>query len=114
MKAIVLFLCNATASLADMPVVERAVATPGRDGWTIAVTIRHSDEGWDHYADGWSVFAPDGTELAHRALLHPHVDEQPFTRALSGIAIPDGEVRLTLRAHDLVHGWGPDFELVLP
>lgn len=100
--------------MADVPVVEGAVATRGRGGWTFAVTVRHADEGWDHYADAWAVFAPDGPEIGRRGLAHPHVDEQPFTRSASGIAVPDGVTRVIVRAHDGVHGWGPAFEVTLP
>lgn len=70
------------------------------------VTVSHADEGWDHYADAWDVVAPDGTVIATRVLVHPHVDEQPFTRSLSAVAIPPevGEVRV--RARDSVHDYG--------
>ena len=44
----------------------------------------HPDTGWDDYADGWRVLDMDGNELGMRVLHHPHVDEQPFTRSLSG------------------------------
>ena len=104
----------ASPALADLPVVEEATATPGGGGWTFRVTVRHADTGWDHYADGWTVFAPDGTELGYRELLHPHVDEQPFTRSLGGVEIPDGVESVVIRAHDNVHGWGEDFVLELP
>lgn len=77
------------------------------------VTVRHADEGWDHYADRWEVLAPDGRVLATRVLLHPHVGEQPFTRTLAGVTIPPGVERVHLRAHDLVHGFGGR-ELDLP
>ena len=70
------------------------------------VTVEHADTGWEHYADGWEVVAPDGTVLGTRTLLHPHVDEQPFTRSLSGVAIPDGNTEVTIRAHDSVDGLG--------
>jgi hypothetical protein len=39
-------------------------------------------------------------------LLHPHVDEQPFTRSQSGIEIPPGVTQVRVRAHDLVDGYG--------
>jgi hypothetical protein len=52
------------------------------------------------------VLAPDGTVLGTRVLQHPHVDEQPFTRSLSGVAVPPGLVQVSIRAHDSVHGWG--------
>jgi hypothetical protein len=50
--------------------------------------------------------APDGTLLATRTLMHPHVDEQPFTRNLSGVAIPGSIDEVEVRAHDTVHGYG--------
>jgi hypothetical protein len=39
-------------------------------------------------------------------LLHPHENEQPFTRSQSGVEIPDGVNQVRVRAHDLVDGYG--------
>ncbi|CTQ48585.1 hypothetical protein [Jannaschia donghaensis] len=114
MRYLIPALFLAAPALADLPVVEGAVATQSSSGWSFSVSVRHADEGWDHYADGWTVFALDGTELGTRLLAHPHVEEQPFTRSQSGIAIPDGTERVIVRAHDNVHGWGPDFVVDLP
>lgn len=94
--------------LADIPVVERATATNSGAAWTISVTLSHPDTGWDHYADGWEVLAEDGASLGIRELAHPHVNEQPFTRSLSGVKIPKGTTRVGIRARDLVHGWGDE------
>jgi hypothetical protein len=52
--------------------------------------------------------------LGERVLLHPHVDEQPFTRSLSGVAIPSDVEQVTVRAHDNVDGWGPEVPVALP
>lgn len=100
-------------ALADAPVVEGAVATRQGTDWSFSVTVRHPDTGWDHYADGWSVFTMDGAEVAHRKLLHPHETEQPFTRSLGGVTLPEGAAQVIIRAHDSVHGWGDDFVLNL-
>jgi hypothetical protein len=82
-------------------------ATPEAGGtWRFDVTVRHADEGWDHYADKWEVLGPDGEVLGERVLLHPHETEQPFTRSLGGVSIPAGVSRVTIRAHDSVHGYG--------
>ena len=35
------------------------------------------------------VCTPDGKVLGYRKLHHPHENEQPFTRSLSGVEIPD-------------------------
>ncbi|MTH97226.1 hypothetical protein E1297_14635 [Roseibium sp. RKSG952] len=82
-----------------------AIAAKSDSKWSFSVTIRHADEGWDHYADLWQVVAPDGTVLGERVLLHPHVDEQPFTRSLNGVEIPDGVTEVVIRARDNVHGF---------
>ena len=99
--------------LADAPAILRATAVQSGATLTISVTLRHADTGWAHYADGWSVQLPDGTELGYRTLHHPHVEEQPFTRSLGGVNIPDGTKRLVLIPHDSVHGWGAPFEITL-
>jgi hypothetical protein len=84
-----------------------ARATPSGDGtWRFDVTLRHADEGWDHYADAWDVLAPDGSVLGTRVLYHPHVAEQPFTRSLSGVRISEEVTTVTIRGHDKVHGYG--------
>ena len=74
--------------------------------WRFSVTLLHDDEGWDHYANRWDVVGPDGTVYGERILAHPHENEQPFTRSLSGVAIPDGVTRVTIRGNDSVHGLG--------
>ncbi|MEM1377855.1 MAG: hypothetical protein AAGG69_10755, partial [Pseudomonadota bacterium] len=82
-------------------------ATQAADGtWRFEVTVKHADEGWDHYADRWDVVGPDGAVLGERVLFHPHVNEQPFTRSLVGVKIPDDVAEVTIRAHDSVHGLG--------
>ncbi len=70
------------------------------------VTVSHQDEGWKHYADKWDIVGPEGTVFDTRTLLHPHVDEQPFERSLSGVKIPNEINLITVRAHDLVHQYG--------
>ena len=70
------------------------------------VTVKHDDEGWKHYANRWEVLSPDGQILATRVLAHPHDDEQPFTRSLANVKIPDGLSEVVVRAHDLIHEFG--------
>ncbi len=87
------------ADVLDVKVLKKAAGT-----YDFEVTVRHADTGWDHYADKWDVVAPDGAVLGTRVLLHPHEDEQPFTRSLTGLRIPAGVDRVTVCAHDKVHG----------
>ena len=70
------------------------------------VTVRHADEGWEHYADRWEVLTLDGEVLGTRELAHPHENEQPFTRSLRGVPVPEGVDDVILRAHDSRHGYG--------
>jgi len=72
--------------------------------WRFAVTLKHADEGWDHYANEWQVIAPDDKILATRTLYHPHVDEQPFTRNTSGVKIPASMETVRIIARDTIHG----------
>jgi len=94
----------ALAGEADIVGVE--VTKQEARGFAFTVTVRHADTGWKHYADKWDVVAPDGAVLGTRVLAHPHVDEQPFTRSLGGVRVPDGIDTVSLRAHDSVHGHG--------
>lgn len=86
------------------------------DSYLFVVTLEHKDEDWNHFADRWEVWTPDGkTLLDTRSLAHPHVDEQPFTRSLSGVDVPEGLSQVLIRAYDLVHGESPDtFIFTLP
>ena len=70
------------------------------------VTLEHADSGWDHYADKWEILSPAGENLGTRVLLHPHVTEQPFTRSLGNVRIPDGVEKVRIRGHDSIHGFG--------
>ena len=88
------------------PVIEDvSVQREGGGTWRFSVTIRHPDTGWDHYADGWRVLDMDGNELGLRVLYHPHVEEQPFTRSLGGVRIPEGTRQVRVQARDLPGGW---------
>ncbi|WP_421859367.1 hypothetical protein [Oricola sp.] len=104
LAAILLSLTQVFAGEAD---VVDAGGRMGADGtWRFDVTVRHDDAGWDHYADKWDIVGPDGTVYGERVLLHPHDNEQPFTRSLGGVHIPDSIDTVTVRAHDSVHGYG--------
>ncbi len=108
MRWIIALLLSASSAFAGEAEIFAAEASLAGGVWRFDVTLRHGDEGWDHYADAWRVEAADGTVLGTRELLHPHVNEQPFTRSLSGVAIPEGMDTVHVRARDSVHGWTED------
>ncbi|MEM0922606.1 MAG: hypothetical protein AAGF44_11420 [Pseudomonadota bacterium] len=98
------------AMAGDVEIVD-AKARESGGAWRFDVTLRHGDTGWDHYADAWRVVGPDGTVYGMRVLHHPHVEEQPFTRSLSGVKVPEGITEVAIEARDSVHGWA---EAVFP
>ncbi|MCP4433406.1 MAG: hypothetical protein GY806_20710 [Gammaproteobacteria bacterium] len=80
-----------------------------------SVTLEHADTGWEHYANQWDIVTLDDQVLGSRVLYHPHVDEQPFTRSLSGVSIPDSVKQVKVRARDLKHGYSAqEFVVDLP
>ena len=115
MRHALLAILIAGPALAEEPQVTGASAARDDGGWRFEVTLAHPDTGWDHYADAWRIEAPDGTVLGLRELAHPHVEEQPFTRGLSGVILPDGLTEVRIRARCLVDGWAAEtFALTLP
>lgn len=113
--AIALCALMPNQAVSDPPQVVAATAKPIGGAWQVTVTLRHGDTGWDHYADGWDIRTDDGTVLGHRVLAHPHVDEQPFTRSLSGVEISEHTTDLFIFAKDNLGHWTPTgFRLRLP
>ncbi len=105
-----LVLLSGVSSIAvagDVEIVHAQFRHSGGGNWSVDVTLRHADSGWDHYADAWRVVAGDDTVLGTRTLYHPHETEQPFTRSLGGVAIPAAMTTVYVEAHDKVHGWSP-------
>ena len=98
-------LLPATA-FADDAVIEDANLRSNGSDWTVSVTLSHGDTGWDDYADGWRVLAPDGRVLGTRVLAHPHVTEQPFTRSLGGVEIPEDLDEIRVEASTSPESWG--------
>ena len=97
-----LLLGNAQAN--EVEIVDVKVHQEKDKSWRFAVTLKHADEGWDHYANEWQVIAADDKILATRTLYHPHVDEQPFTRNISGVKIPENTETVRVIARDTIHG----------
>jgi len=71
--------------------------------YNFAVTVRHKDEGWKHYANRWEIVSLNGNILATRVLAHPHIHEQPFTRSLANVKLPLRVKQVRVRAIDSKH-----------
>jgi len=113
--ALLLALCSAAVRAGEADVVAAKARRAGDGTWSFLVTIRSEDRGWKDYCDRFEVRAPDGRLLGVRRLLHPHEDEQPFTRELDGVHIPKGLQGVLIRAHHSSRGYDGDvLKLQLP
>ena len=109
------FVLMTHGAAADPAVIEAAEARQSGGAWRFDVTLSHGDTGWDDYADGGRVVTEDGEVLGPRQLPHPQVKEQPFTRSLSGVTIPDGTETVYVEARTNVGGWDTArFPVTLP
>jgi hypothetical protein len=107
LRAVLFLFCAVSPLIAgEVDVTNVSIKQESAGGYQFNVTLRHNDTGWDQYADRWEIIGPKGTVLATRVLAHPHVNEQPFTRSLSGVIIRPNIREVTIRAHDSVHGYG--------
>jgi len=97
-----------TAFAGDVKILAADFLKTGGNRWSISVTLKHGDTGWDHYADKWRLVDADNNILGERVLVHPHDNEQPFTRSLNDVTIPEDITIVYIEAHDKVHGWTPD------
>lgn len=79
---------------------------PGAGVYSFDVTISSPYDTAQRYADAFRLIGDDGTVYGIRELLHDHANEQPFTRSLGGVEIPDTVRTVTIEARDQVYGWG--------
>ena len=88
-------------------VIGATVSRSGDGTWRIDATISSPYDTADRYADAWRVRAVDG-EVVYgvRDLTHDHGAEQPFTRSLTGVVIPDDVNVVVVEGRDLVSRWG--------
>jgi len=103
---IFILIISSSVIAGEADVLEVVLLPAGEDQWRVQATIRHADQGWEHYADGFQVLTTHGHVLVERQLLHPHVNEQPFTRSTEAFALPADVEELIVRAHDSLHGHG--------
>jgi hypothetical protein len=103
-----LVLLFAAPAFADAPDIAGATATETGGRWTVTVTIAHRDTGWDHFASGFAVLLPDGTQLGYLELSHPHTGHDTFSASLTGLRI-SGEVPFVLiRTRCSLVGWAAE------
>ncbi len=92
-------------SIAGDPVVSNVTVSCQENSCRFDVTVKHEDEGWEHYADALLVLSEDEKLLGSRPLRHPHVGETEFTRSVQ-VLIPDDVTHVIIKANDVKHGLG--------
>lgn len=88
------------------PQVLEASVTGAHGVYDLVVTMSSPYDSPDRYADAWRVVGDDGVVYGVRELAHDHANEQPFTRSLTGVEIPEGVEWVRIEGRDLVYGWG--------
>lgn len=95
-----------TLTAGEVDVIAAEAVKTDKNTYQFSATLKHADTGWEHYTNKWDVVGEDGTVYGTRILYHPHVNEQPFTRSLSGVKLPPGTRHVIIRAYDSVHAEG--------
>lgn len=93
-------------------VVDVTVEISGPHRYDFNVTLSSPYDSPSRYADAFRVMGEDGTVFGVRQLLHDHAHEQPFTRGLYGINIPEDINRVIVEGRDQTHGWGGGRQMV--
>lgn len=88
-------------------VVDVSVTATGDRVFTFATTLSSPYDSPERYADAWRITSTDGSVVyGIRELAHDHAGEQPFTRSVSGVAIPAEVDEVLVEGRDQVSGWG--------
>lgn len=88
------------------PSVASVEARETAGSWTLSVTMTSPYDSPERYADAFRVIGDDGVIYGVRELTHDHATEQPFTRTIGGLQIPESVSEITVQGRDLVYGWG--------
>ena len=109
--------CASPLAMAGAADVIVATARQAADGsWSFNVTMRCDDRGATYFCDRFEVLSPTGGVLGVRRLLHDHTDEQPFSRDLQRVKVPEGFPHgVLIRGHHNIRGYdGAALKLALP
>ena len=112
LKSLLVSLLAIVSVYANEAIIEDIKVVKDQNIYNFSVRILHKDSGWEHYVNRYEVLNKKGHLLATRILVHPHVDEQPFTRSVK-VKIK-GLKKVYIRAHDSIDGYSELYEVTLP
>jgi hypothetical protein len=87
-------------------VINVSVTQTGDARYRFDVTLSSPYDSPERYADAFRVKTAEGQTLGVRELLHHHANEQPFTRSLNNVEIPDGIGEVIVQGRDQTYGYG--------
>lgn len=91
----------------DYAQIEDVKAVQSKDKtWCFEVQIKHNDQGWNHYANGWQVYDLEGDIISGIIIGHPHDKKQPFIRRHCNIKIKPDVPKVVVKTRCNVHGFG--------
>ena len=97
----------------DVVSVKVEVAQSGVFNFDVTVSSPYDTP--SRYADGFRVSTIEGKLLGERKLMHDHQTEQPFTRDLYSVKIPEEIKKVVVQARDQKYGYGgKTVEVMLP
>lgn len=103
---VIVSLALSSPLLAKEVEISKVELEPTSATWTVHVTLRHDDEGYDHYVNGWRIVDAKKNVLASQEIYHPHNKKKSFTDNKSNITIPKDAKIIFLEAQAKPHGWG--------
>lgn len=87
-------------------VINVSVTQTGDARYRFDVTLSSPYDSPERYADAFRVKTAESQTLGVRELLHHHANEQPFTRSLNNVEIPDGIAEVIVQGRDQTYGYG--------
>ena len=87
-------------------VVGVKVRARGPNSFDFDVTVSSPYDTAQRYSDAFRAMSRDGEVFGERKLLHDHAGEQPFTRDLYGVMVPEGVRKVVIQARDQKYGYG--------
>jgi hypothetical protein len=102
-------LCIGFVQAADtqkFPDVVDALVTKNGSSFRFDVTFSSPYDTAKRYADAYRIKNTNGFVYGIRELSHHHGNEQPFTRSISGVNIPNDVTEVIIEGRDKTYGWG--------
>lgn len=87
-------------------IVDVSVEHQSGNRYRFAVTLSSPYDSPQRYADAYRIKTLEGEVLGERILHHHHANEQPFTRRLNGVEVPQGIDRVVVEGRDQRYGYG--------